>query len=189
MHKLCMLSVLLLLICITATAQKKRVRWNPMTDTPTTITIDSFLPLLISENCYDDYLANPMSRTLISTIEEMGRDRNWIYFTHDTYRGIHTYKVSRLELGKVDFDSWNVCLLKKEFFYRAVPEKDPKRTPNFFCNTTPGWAEYTCRYIDSINAIEITLEWKIYCEILIKLVNEKYTGIYSFQNNSFLEGD
>lgn len=145
-------------------------------DTIKVLSLETFLPMLLNiggcvgkkEQAYYGY-------------NEIYRDTAYTYFSRITLKGDSRFKVLIKDLNKIKYDSCMAYNINKEFFDTFVDKKDRSRKPDpVICPVTPSSANYKYRYIDSLNAVEIQLHWRIYCEILIKLVNKRYKGIYYF---------
>jgi hypothetical protein len=121
---------------------------------------------------------------------EEGRDDNYAYWSYTTKMHNEKYKILLSELERIKFNSWNKAVIKNEFFEKVIAPEDRSRPGDpFLCNVTPSDATYKVTYIPNINAIRIDLHWKIYCEIIFKLVNQKRCAIYDFDTGAFTDID
>ena len=153
-------------------------------DTPHQLTLDRFLPMWFHEHsCYRyNYFGGFWG------MQETGKDSKYAYFKHVSKMRNDNYKVLLSDLEHINFDKWSSCEIIDDFFNRSVAEKDRSREPDLFiCTSTPSYGKYTYTYIPNTNSMRIDLHWKIYCEIIFKLVNKKYWGIYHFDTGTFTD--
>lgn len=182
-HLLAITFVLLIFGITNTTAQSSNplIYWsltNP--DSSKTLALEQFLPIIFNEShciAHGKYA---------SGLNEMGRDSAYMYFEYFDKGSFRRYRVLISDLESIKFDK---CIAQKvvhEFFNTFVAETDRTRKSDpFICTSTPAVANYSYKYIDSLNALEIRLHWKIYCEIVFKLVNKKYAALYHFDTSTF----
>lgn len=176
MKRLHVILVVLLCMCsLMANAQQEGLTHNSP-GIPQLLTLEEFLPKWFEESEYNE---------LGSHLIQVETDDSFTYFSRACATTQYLYKVLNTDLGKIGFGMLNTRQLKREYIRDIVPEKDKYRRPNMLCNSTPYLADFSYRYIDSLNSLEIKLHWKIYCGMLIKLVNKRYTALYNFEDRSF----
>lgn len=169
-----------------------------LVDTPFTLSLDRFLPMYFQHECYNrnggyipyNYNGHRENQSFQYGFCEEGRDDNYVYWSYTTKMHNAKYKILLSDLERIKFNSWSTAEIKNDFFEKVIVPEDRSRPGDpFICNVTPSVATYKVTYIPNLNAIRIDLHWKIYCEIIFKLVNQKRCAIYDFDTGTFTDID
>jgi len=90
-------------------------------------------------------------------------------------------------LNNIDYYSIIGDSIREKFYYEIIPLKDRNKQNN--CSSAIIDFDYTYRYVEKENSIEVKCRYKVLCEFLFTIIKKDYAAIYDIETKTIKKMD